>query len=225
MIVPSFTGTSSGTFENFASERSITKRGGSAIENVVKFGGFDALISRTTLPPSSRTPTDVMTFRSAWARAVPAAAARRASARTCREDIGISRKKMLARIARGYRPPKNPERLPGDISLPRAQDAVRPSTRRGALPARPCRARREQRARLAHEVQGACDAHQRTVGGAPARARDRLGRRRVRVGVHAERGRERDHLGGGPRARRPGIDDVQPPDGPGERRQHAGVVL
>ncbi len=69
---PSSAGMSSGTPRNFASDRSMTNRGGSAIEKVVKFGGFVPVTDRTTTPPSSFTETPVTRFRS-WPNAGPAA--------------------------------------------------------------------------------------------------------------------------------------------------------
>ncbi len=63
-IVPSFTCMSSGTPWNFDSDRSMTNRGGSAIENVVKFGGFEPVTDRITSPPWSFTTTPVTRFRS-----------------------------------------------------------------------------------------------------------------------------------------------------------------
>jgi hypothetical protein len=63
-ITASLNGMSSATLWNLASERSSTKRGGSAIENVVKFGGLEPVIVSTTDEPASFTSTAEITFRS-----------------------------------------------------------------------------------------------------------------------------------------------------------------
>jgi hypothetical protein len=84
---PSPTSMSGGTPWKRLSERSITNRGGSAIEKVVKLGGRLPWITTAILVPSSFTETDVISLSFTCAWTAPAASERaRMETRRARMD-------------------------------------------------------------------------------------------------------------------------------------------
>ena len=81
---------SPGTFLKVLSDTSMTNRGGSIMENVVKLGGLEPAMETSTSLPASCTCTLVMTLScTAWAPAALAAARARAD-KVVRRRIGSS---------------------------------------------------------------------------------------------------------------------------------------